>query len=99
MIKIPKIFKGILDNWKHDWKNDRRLFWFEAVGTMGCVVAAATLAMTAANPQLLAVYCAYLVGSTNLVISSYIRNNGWWVMLNLTFMTFDLLGIYNILSK
>lgn len=93
------IFNGVLDNWKHDWKNNRKLFWFEAVGTAGCVVAAMTLAFTAANPNMLAVYFAYLVGSTNLVASSYIRNNGWWLLLNLTFMVFDCIGIYNVLTK
>lgn len=95
----PKIFQGILDNWKHDWANDRRLFWLESIGTLGCVVAAATLAITAANPNMLMVYCAYFVGSSHLVASSYIRNNGWWVLLNLVFMLFDSIGIYNVLTK
>lgn len=97
--KTPKIFKGIFDNWKHDWKHNKPLFFLELIGTLGCVVAAGSLALLAPNPNLLLTYGAYLVGSSTLTVSSYMRNNGWWVLLNMFFFSVDLLGIYNVLTK
>lgn len=96
--KTPPIFKGLLDNWKHDWKNDQRLFWLETIGTLGCVIAAVILALTAPAPKLLYVYSAYMVGSCSLMTAAYIRNNGWWVCLNAFFLLFDTIGLYKVLS-
>lgn len=92
------IFKGIFDNWKHDWKTNKPLFFLELIGTLGCMMAAGSLAFMAPKPDLLIVYSFYLVGSTTLALSSYLRNNGFWVVLNLFFMTVDLIGIYNTCS-
>jgi hypothetical protein len=93
------LLSGIIENWKHDWKNDQILFWLELVGTLGCVIAAGSLAIMAAHPKLLFTYCLYLVGSGCFLTASYKRNNGWWVVLNSFFMSMDLLGIYNIITN
>jgi uncharacterized membrane protein YesL len=96
--KTPKVFQGIFDNWKHDWRHNQLLFWLELVGTIGCVIAASSLALLAPNPNLVVTYCAYLVGSSALMVSSYMRNNGWWVVLNAFFMLVDIIGLYNTLK-
>ena len=95
---MKNVFVGILDNWKKDFKENKLIFWLELIGTLGCMVAAGTLALTAPHPNLIMVYCAYLVGSSSLTASSYLRNNGFWVVLNLFFMTVDCIGLYNTLS-
>jgi hypothetical protein len=96
--KLHKVFQGIFDNWKHDWNNNQLLFWLEVIGTAGCVVAAGSLALLAPKPDLIFTYSAYLVGSSTLMVSSYMRNNGWWVLMNAFFMTVDIIGIYNTLT-
>lgn len=91
--KTPKIFQGVLNNWKHDWNTNRKLFWLELIGTLGCVLAAGSLAAMAPHPNLIVVYLSYMVGSSTLTVSSYMRNNGWWVLLNLFFFTVDCIGL------
>jgi len=91
--KRPAIFNGILDNWKHDYKHNPAIFWLELIGTLGCVVAAGSLALLAPHPNLILTYCAYLVGSTSLSISSYMRNNGFWLLLNMFFAIVDIIGL------
>lgn len=97
-MKTPAIFKGIFDNWKHDWKHNQLLFWLEFVGTLGCVVAAGSLAWYAPNPNLVLTYIAYMVGSSSLMVSSYMRNNGWWVFLNAFFFVVDVIGLTRTLT-
>ena len=94
----PSIFSGILDNWKRDFKENKLIFWLELIGTLGCMVAAGLLALTAPKPNLVLVYSAYMVGSSTLATSSYLRNNGFWVVLNMFFFTVDVIGLYNTLS-
>lgn len=91
-------FTGILDNWKKDFRDNKLIFWLEMIGTIACMIAAAMLALTAPKPDLIMVYSAYLVGSTTLATSSYLRNNGFWVILNLFFMTVDIVGLTNTLT-
>ena len=62
------------------------------------MVAAGLLALTAPKPNLVLVYSAYMVGSSTLATSSYLRNNGFWVVLNMFFFTVDVIGLYNTLS-
>jgi hypothetical protein len=99
-MKINKeMFNGIVDNWKKDLRENPLMFWLEMVGTLSCMVAAGMLALTAPHPNLLMVYTAYMIGSSTLAVSSYMRNNGFWVILNLFFFTVDIIGLTNTLSK
>lgn len=91
------IFKGIFDNWVHDFHHNPVLFWLEFVGTLGCVVASSSLAIMAPNPNWYLTYGAYLVGSSTLTVSSYMRNNGFWVVLNVFFATVDIIGLVNVI--
>lgn len=97
-MKTPAVFQGIFDNWKHDWKNNQLLFWLELVGTLGCVIAAGSLAAMAPHPNLIITYVAYMVGSSTLAVASYMRNNGWWVLLNAFFFTVDVVGLTRTLT-
>lgn len=92
-----QFFTGIVDNWKKDLRDNKLIFWLEMLGTAACMIAAGTLALTAPHPDLIVVYSAYLVGSTSLATSSYLRNNGFWVILNLFFMIVDIVGLTNTL--
>ena len=92
------IFSDILDNWKKDFKENKLIFWLEMIGTLGCMTAAGLLALTAPKPDLVLVYSAYMVGSSTLTVSSYLRNNGFWVVLNMFFFTVDVIGLYNTLT-
>lgn len=99
-MKLDKtMFTGIVDNWKKDFRDNKLIFWLEMVGTLGCMVAAGLLALTAPHPPLLYVYIAYMIGSSTLATASYLRNNGFWVILNLFFFSVDIIGLYNTLTK
>jgi hypothetical protein len=99
-MKIDKsFFTGIVDNWKKDFRDNKLIFWLEMVGTLGCMVAAGLLALTAPTPPLLYVYIAYMIGSSTLATASYLRNNGFWFILNLFFFSVDIVGLFNTLTK
>ena len=91
------IFTGVLDNWKKDFRENKLIFWLELIGTLGCVLAAGSLALLAPHPNLVMTYAFYLVGSSTLSVSSYLRNNGFWVILNLFFMVVDIFGMTRVL--
>jgi hypothetical protein len=39
-----------------------------------------------------------MIGSSTLALSSYLRNNGFWVILNLFFFSVDIIGLTNTLT-
>lgn len=90
-------FAGIWENWQKDLRDNKPLFWLEMFGTFVCMIASSTLAFTAPHPNLLLVYGAYMTGSSTLMITSYMRNNGFWVMLNAFFFSVDVIGLTNTL--
>jgi hypothetical protein len=93
------LFKGIIDNWIKDFKTNPVLFWLELVGIAGGMIAAGTLALTVPNPPFFFIYLSYIIGSTCLIIASYLRNNGFWVILNLYFVSIDLIGMVHLCIK
>lgn len=97
MLGIMKILNGIWDNWKYDFVHNPVIFWFELIGTLGCVVAAGSLALLAPHPNLILTYAAYMVGSSSLMVSSFLRNNGFWFFLNMFFFVVDVIGLTNTL--
>lgn len=92
------MFKGILDNWKYDFKHNPVIFWLEFIGTLACIIAAGSLAYQAPHPNMIPIYYAYMTGSLTLAISSYMRNNGFWVVLNMFFFCVDIFGMHNALT-
>jgi hypothetical protein len=92
-----QFFDGIIENWRKDLRENPIVFWIEMFGTLSCMMASGTLALTAPNPNLILVYLFYLTGSSSLMISSYMRSNGFWVFLNLFFWSIDIVGIYKTL--
>jgi hypothetical protein len=93
------LFKNIIDNWIKDFKTNPVLFWLEFVGILGGMIAAGTLALTVPNAPFFFVYGSYIVGSTCLITSSYLRNNGFWVILNIFFFSIDIIGICHLLAN
>lgn len=100
MFKIfnRQFFDAIIDNWRKDLRDNPVVFWIEMLGTISCMIASGTLAIMAPKPNLIEVYCFYLVGSTSLIISSYMRSNGFWVFLNMFFWCVDVIGLWNTLK-
>lgn len=99
---MPKVFNkqffdGIIENWRKDLRENPVIFWVEMFGTLFLMLAGGTLALTAPNPNLLVVYSFYLTGSSSLMVSSYMRSNGFWVFLNLFFWCVDIVGLVNTL--
>lgn len=93
------MFKGIIENWIKDFKTNPVLFWLEMVGIAGGMIAAGTLALTVPNSPFFFIYLSYIIGSTCLIIASYLRNNGFWVILNLYFVSIDIIGLTHLLIK
>jgi hypothetical protein len=90
-----QFFDGIIENWRKDLRENPLVFWIEMAGTLSCMIASGSLAITAPNPNLLEVYFFYLCGSSLLMVSSYMRSNGFWVFLNLFFWCIDIVGLWN----
>ena len=61
------------------------------------MVAAGSLALLAPHPNLILTYVAYMVGSSSLMVSSFLRNNGFWFFLNMFFFVVDVIGLTNTL--
>lgn len=93
------MFKGIIDNWIKDFKTNPVVFWLELIGILGGMIAAGTLALTVPHAPFFFIYGSYIVGSTCLIISSYLRNNGFWVILNMFFFSIDIIGICHLLDN
>lgn len=90
-----EFYSGIIENWRKDLRENKVIFWVEMFGTLSCMMASGSLALTAPNPNLLWVYTFYLLGSSSLMVSSYMRSNGFWVLLNLFFWCVDVVGLWN----
>jgi hypothetical protein len=99
------LFKGIIQNWITDFKENPLLFWLELIGILGGMIAAGLLALTVPTPPFFLIYTSYIIGSSCLAASSYIRNNGFWVILSCFFIMIDVIGLthlimsYHLVSK
>jgi hypothetical protein len=93
------LFKGIIDNWIKDFKDNPVLFWLELVGIVGGMIAAGTIAFTVPTVPFFFVYITYITGSSCLIIASFLRNNGFWVILNFFFVSIDVMGICHLLEN
>lgn len=100
MLKIfnRQFFDAIVENWRKDLRENPTVFWIEMLGTLSCIIASGSLALAAPHPNLLVVYSFYLMGSSLLMVSSYMRSNGFWVFLNMFFWCVDIVGLVNTLK-
>lgn len=79
------IIKGIRDRWLTDWRNDRKLFWLELIGTCCSVTGTVILSIYVKAPPMGLAYAFWMTGSTLLMIGAYRRQCMWF----LTLMTFN----------
>lgn len=91
------MFKGVIDNWINDFRTNPLLFWLELIGILGAMGGAGMLALTVPDVPFFLVYTSYIIGSTCLIIASYLRKNGFWIILNMFFVTIDIVGIFHLL--
>jgi hypothetical protein len=75
--------KSVYEHWHKEWVSDRKLFWFELIGTIGSVTGTVLLRVFVKAPPMLAAYCFWLVGSFLLMIGAYRRQAGWFFVLML----------------
>lgn len=95
MLSLGKIFKDFIDHWKHDWKTNKVLFWLELIGFSGAILAALLLSFWINAAPFVLIYSLFLIGSGSMLIASYIRRNGFWVLMNLGFILIDINGFIN----
>jgi len=82
----------IADFWVQSYKSDRVAFWFELISFIFTVSASMTLALNAANPNMLMVYPLFLLGSSTQAYASYRRGLPWILLLTSYFVCVNILG-------
>jgi len=76
-----KILQDVVNHWKNDWVNNRRMFWFESVGTLLSILATAIMSFGAAMPPMLLCYSLWFMGSSMIMIGAYMRQASWMFVL------------------
>lgn len=76
-----KIIKDVINHWKNDWENNRRMFWFEFLGTAFSIMATAIMSFGAAMPPMLLCYTLWFIGSSMIMIGAYMRQASWMFVL------------------
>lgn len=91
------IFQGVIDHWKHDWENNRVLFFLELLGTIGSITATAILSVYANVPPMLLCYIIWFLGSFLLMIGSYLRGSSWIFTLMFFNTLMNIVGLGNLM--
>ena len=82
----------VADFWINSYKTDKIAFWFELVSFIFTVGASATLALNAADPNMLIVYPGFFIGSATQAYASYRRGLPWILLLTSYFVCVNILG-------
>jgi hypothetical protein len=83
---------GVIKFWSDSYHSDKIAFWFELVSFIFTVGASLTLALNAANPNMLIVYPGFLIGSATQAYASYRRGLPWILLLTTYFVCVNILG-------
>lgn len=75
------IAKDVIDHWKHDWKTNRLMFWFELIGTVLSIAGTTTLSVNIIDPPKLLCYTLWFLGSTLIMIGAHMRRASWMFLL------------------
>jgi hypothetical protein len=75
------ILRDVWNHWKHDWENNRTMFWFEFLGTLLSVTSTTILSIWANVPPMILCYSIWLVGSAMIMIGAYMRKASWMFVL------------------
>jgi hypothetical protein len=82
----------IIDFWASSYKSDKVAFFYELTSFVFTVGASATLAFTAADPDLRIVYPFFLIGSITGFLGYIRRKLAWPMMLTGWFIIVNLFG-------
>jgi hypothetical protein len=86
------MYKNVVKFWTDSYQTDKIAFYFELVSFVFTVGASLTLALNAANPNMLLVYPGFLVGSATQAYASYRRGLPWILLLTSYFVCVNILG-------
>lgn len=76
------------------WEEDRVSFIWELIGVAFTIAASLMLATTAKNPNMLAIFPMYEVGSIALMCVYYRKHMVWSVVLTAYFVVINLVGFF-----
>lgn len=91
------MISNIFDQWKLDWRTNRRLFNLELIGVASSIAAAILISFFPASISLQLVFVFWLIGSISLAITSYMRANAWPMALMITYTVLNVIGLLNTL--
>ena len=93
MTWLMKILRAIYEHWLTDWRDNRKLFWLEFIGTCGSVGGTVTLSVFIKSSPLFLAYSFWLIGSTLIMIGDYYRNASWLFVLMFFNTIMNIVGI------
>ncbi len=96
--KLGVAFDKIVSFVRHDWHSHRIRFVLEVCGVTCNVIASILLAVTAQDPWLAHVYTLFLIASSILIYTSYLRGSTGFVVLYTVFIVIDTIGLSNTLG-
>ena len=91
MVALKKFFAD-------SYTTDKTAFYFELVSFIFTVGASLTLAINAANPNMLFVYPFFFIGSTTQCYACYRRGAAWVMVLTAYFSCINLFGFGRALA-
>ena len=91
------MFKKIRDFWKNSYRSDKTAFYFEMISFIFTVGASMTLAITAADPDMLIVYPGFFIGAVTQCYASYRREAAFVMMITGYFAIINVYG-YGVAS-
>jgi len=91
------IIKEIVDFWINSYRQSKKLFWVDTVGTVTSVLASLAMAVGSPMPNMLFVFSFYLVGSLCLQYTTFKRGASWLFTLMTWYTLMNLIGLYNLI--
>lgn len=94
---MSNFFSNLYIYLKDDWNNNRIRFIVEMIGTLSSITSTVTLATMLGAANLYVVYILWLIGSTTLTVTSYMRGATWMVCLMAIYSITNILGFLHLL--
>lgn len=88
---------SIKEFWVSSYRSDRTAFYFEAISFVFTVAASMTLAVNAAQPDMLTVYSLFTVASVTQCYASWRRRLVWFALMGAYFTLINIYG-YGVAS-
>ena len=87
------MFRQIVAFWTETWRNNKKLFLAEMVGTITGMIAATVLAFQSPSPDLVTVFILYTISAMCFIYSNYIRRSAWMITLMLFYTMTNAVGL------